>query len=81
MVKPALKVDQDYPTFEDFCEKEYGISRSRAHRLIEAAEVKASVEMSHMGLKISNERQARALKDVPEEERDGVWRHARALTK
>jgi len=55
-----------------FCEKEYGVSRSRAYRLIEAAEVKAGIAMSPMGNSVTNERQARALNDVPESEREEV---------
>ncbi len=63
---------QEHPTFEVFCEKEYGVSRSRAYRLIEAAEVKAGIAMSPMGNSVTNERQARALNDVPESEREEV---------
>ena len=62
----------EYPTFEDFTEAEYGIKRTYAHRLIEAVDIKASVEMLPIGNKITRESQARALKPVPAEERAEV---------
>ncbi len=51
-------------------------SRARAYQMIESVEVRQSVELSPMGLKITNERQARALKDVPESEREEVLKRA-----
>lgn len=55
-----------YKTFEEYCQQRWGISRSYAHRQIEAAQV---IDLLPMGNKIS-ERQARELvplKDRPEE--------------
>jgi hypothetical protein len=59
----------EHGTFEDFCKDEYGFERAHAYRLIGFAEVKSTIEMSPMGDKITNERQARALTPVPEEKR------------
>ncbi|HEX2879854.1 MAG TPA: hypothetical protein VHO25_10020 [Polyangiaceae bacterium] len=59
----------EHDTFEEFCQEEYGFERAHAYRLIGFAEVKASIQMSPMGDKITNERQARALAPVPEEKR------------
>lgn len=59
----------EHETFEEFCQQEYGFERAHAYRLIGFAEVKASVQMSPMGDKLENERQARALAPVPEEKR------------
>ncbi len=39
----------EHPTFEAFCEKEYEIQRAHAYRMIEAAEIKASLKTSPMG--------------------------------
>lgn len=62
----------EHETFEEFCQAEYGFERAHAYRLIGFAEVKASVELSPMGDKIQNERQARALAPVPVEQREEV---------
>lgn len=66
----------EYSTFEAFCETEYGIKKSRAYQLIEAAEVKAGLQGSTMVDKVTNERQARALAAVPEEDRAKVVEEA-----
>lgn len=66
----------EHETFEEFCQSEYGFERAHAYRLIGFAEVKASVQMSPMGDKIQNERQARALKPVPVEQRAEVVERA-----
>jgi hypothetical protein len=63
---------EEYASFEDFCQGEYGIERSYAHRLIEAVKVKQSVAASPAASQVTNEAQARALGAVPEEERAGV---------
>jgi len=66
----------DYETFDDYCEQKHQIGKSHSYRLIEAAEVKASINKSPIGDKITNEAQARALADVPEEQRVEVVREA-----
>jgi hypothetical protein len=62
----------EYSTFEEFCDQEYGLKHSQAYRLIEAVEIKESLNSSPVGDKIQNERQARALKPVPVEQRAQV---------
>lgn len=59
----------EHETFEDFCKQEYGFERAHAYRLIGFAEVKATIEMSPIGDKVTRESQARALAPVPEEKR------------
>jgi hypothetical protein len=64
-----------HATFEDYCRERWGFGRTRAHRLIEAADLAA---MLPMGNKPANERQARELaplKDDPEQVR-AVWTEA-----
>ncbi len=51
-------------------------ARAHAYRMIEGAEVKASLETRPIGLTLTNEGQARALKDVPEAEREEVLKAA-----
>lgn len=74
-----LRDDKSYletdDTFAEFCQREFGITPSYAYRLIGAAEVKGSLPKS-VGKHIVNERQARALADVPEEQRAEVVRAA-----
>lgn len=63
---------KEYATFEEFCMDEYGIQRAHAYRLIEAADVKASV--SPIGDKITTESQARELAKLPVKQRVKVLR-------
>lgn len=66
---------ETHDTFEEFCQETFGITRSYAYRLIGAAEVKDSLP-KRLGDKITNERQARALAQVPEQQRADVIREA-----
>jgi len=75
-IQDARLYRQEYSSFEAFCESEYGIKRSYAYRLIEAAGVKASVAMSPIGDKLVHESQARALGSVPAENRVAVLTQA-----
>ena len=59
----------DYDSFAHFADQECGLGKTRVYQLIEAAEVKESVSHSTIGGKIVNERQARELAQVPEEDR------------
>ena len=63
-------------TFEDYCKQRWGFKRAHAYRLIEAAGIVA--EMSPIGRQITNERQARSLKDVPANERNVIVENAAA---
>jgi hypothetical protein len=66
----------EYRTFEEFCLASFGLQRRQAYRLIEAAEVKESIDLCPIGHKIQNEGQARALAFVPESERATVLEEA-----
>lgn len=66
----------DYATFEEFCETEFGFKRAHAYRLMEFVEVKDSLKMSPMGDKIQTERQARALAPVAIHQREEVVKKA-----
>jgi len=67
-IRDSKLYKDEHPTFEDFCESEYGFKRAHAYRLIGFAEVKQDVKMSPIGDKIT-ESQARALGPVPPEKR------------
>jgi hypothetical protein len=67
---------EEHKTFDDFCLAEFGFKRAQAYRLIEAAGVKESVQLSPIGDKLINEGQARALALVPEEKRAEVLEKA-----
>jgi len=62
---------EDADSFSEFCEKVLGITRKRGYQLIAAAQF---IEDSPPKVKkaITNERQARALAQVPEEDREEV---------
>jgi hypothetical protein len=62
--------------FEDYCRDRWGFGRTRAHRLIEAAEI---VEMLPIGNTPANEAQARELVPLKDDEQAVVeaWRDAR----
>ena len=62
----------DYGTFEDYCRLKWGWSASRARQIIGAVEVAESVT----NVTLSNEAQARALADVPADERNDVVKEA-----
>jgi hypothetical protein len=55
-----------YPTFADYIEQRWKISRSRAYQLITAGLLSTQVD-------IQNERQARELNRLPEELRPVAW--------
>lgn len=67
---------EEFDSFEKFCQETYQIGRSYAYRLIDASEVKESVSSSPIGRQITNERQARALAEVPEKKRIRVLKEA-----
>ncbi len=75
-IQDARLYRQEYSSFEAFCESEYGFKRAHAYRLIEFAEVKATVQMSPIGDKLVHESQARALGSVPAENRVAVLTQA-----
>lgn len=62
-----------HATFEDYCQERWSFSRVRAHQLASAADL--ALTMVNAGLpEPGNERQARELAAVPEEDRADVWR-------
>lgn len=74
-VRDAKLYRQEFDTFEEYCAEVLKISRGQAYRLIEAATVKESLPPK-LSEKITNERQARALADVPPEDRAAVIKAA-----
>jgi hypothetical protein len=58
---------KDTDTFETFCNRRWGMSRQHAQRLIEAAQL--CRELGSHGEHVENERQARALRTLPPEQR------------
>lgn len=61
----------DYKTFEDYCRQRWDFGRSRAYRLMEAAEVASDLSPNGQQM-VTNERQARALALVPNHLREEV---------
>lgn len=65
---------EQYGTFEGYCREQWGISRSHAHRTIEAADVAATLPI---GNKPANEAQARELARLDgEQARQSAWGEA-----
>jgi hypothetical protein len=64
----------EYPTFEAYCRNRWGMSKTQANRLVDAAEVMES--LTPIGVIPANEAQARPLAAVPPEERADVWQEA-----
>lgn len=64
-----------HTTFEDYCRERWGFSRSRAHRLIEAAEVTSDL-LPTGNILPTSERQVRPLASLPAEDRATVWQAA-----
>lgn len=60
-----------HATFEDYAVERWNLSRAHAYRMIAAAEVVSP--MGDIETPPTNERQARALGEVPEEDRADVW--------
>lgn len=63
----------EHATFDDYLETKWKISRSRASRLIQAAEV---VKLLPTGNRPTTERQARPLGALPPEQRAEAWQEA-----
>lgn len=66
-----------YQTFEACCQKEWDLSSRRVNQIIRAAEVVLGLG-KHVSQMVTNERQANALGDVPEESRAEVLSAAQA---
>lgn len=62
----------DYATFEDYCRDRWGMSRIQAHRLIDAADVRAELLPTGNTLP-ANERQARPLAALSPDQRREAW--------
>ena len=65
----------EYATFEGYCRERWGIARSRAYQLIDAAEVAENVHNCGQILP-ANEAQARPLTGLTPEEQRAVWQAA-----
>ena len=72
--KVSKETGKLFTRFEDYCRETWGMSKAQAFRLLTSAEVARSLPM---GDKPENERQARELGTVPEEERAEVMRKAK----
>ncbi len=64
-----------HSTFGEYCQDKWGWTRQRAHQIINAAVVVKALPKG-LSTKVDNESQARALADVPKEERKGVLAEA-----
>lgn len=62
-------------SFQEFCEKNWNVTRQRAYQLIDSADVVASLPPS-VSTMVVTERAARALQDVPEAQRAEVVERA-----
>jgi hypothetical protein len=71
---------KQYGTFEQYCEKKWGFSKSRAYQLIGEAKVVHNLLASGIEPDAlpENEGQARALAAVPPEKQADVWKQASA---
>lgn len=65
---------ESHATFEDYCKERWAMSRSRAHRLIDSAQVVA--DLLPMGNIPPNERQVRELAAIEPPLRASVWDRA-----
>lgn len=67
-----------YGTFEEYCDKRWKFSRSRAYQLIDSSKVVHNLLTSGVepAALPSNESQARALSAVPEDQQADVWKEA-----
>lgn len=63
-----------FDTFEEYCQKRWGFTKSRANQLIESADVVQ--HLATIVVKPANEGQARALTKAPKESRAEVWQEA-----
>lgn len=63
-----------YGTFENYCRDELQIGRAHAYRLLEAENVKATLEMSPKETEKINENAVRVIKAIPVAERSEVVR-------
>ena len=61
----------EFDSFEEFCAKNYGVNRSKAYRLMEAALVKSELP-EESSRHVTNESQAVAIAKVPKEKRGAV---------
>jgi hypothetical protein len=75
LIRDARLYRQDFGTFEDYCRQRWGMVASRARQLIGAAGVVRNLE-SVTTVTPNNERQARALVSLPDDEQQLVWAFA-----
>ena len=69
----------NHPTFDDYCRRRWGINRAHGYRLIEAAQVVSSLQMSPIGDTHgvpANEAQARPLAALPSDRQALAWQRA-----
>ena len=70
-----LLLREAYTTFEDYCKSKWGFGRSRASRLMDAADVYANLlDLLPVGnILPANERQARPLADLEPAKQGEAW--------
>ena len=66
---------EKYSSFKTYCKEKWEFSDSRARQLIGGSEIAKGVE-SVTRVTLSNEKQARPLAKLPEEERSAAWNEA-----
>jgi hypothetical protein len=66
---------RDFEAFDEYCRDKWGMSRIRAHQLIEAAGIVSDV-LTIVNTAPRNEAQARELGKVPSEKRAEAWQRA-----
>lgn len=69
-IRDARLYRSEFKTFENYCREKWGMSRSRAHRLIEASSV---VEMLPIGNTPTTESQVRPLTTLPPNKQTEAW--------
>lgn len=74
-IRHSMLYRYEFDTWAQFCRKKFDLSKTHANRLIEAGDIK----MTPIGVKITNEAQARAIAKVPEADREQVLGMAGAV--
>lgn len=64
---------QEYATFDECCRTEFGFQRSRAYQMIESSQVYNNLSTNGIQNLPTNERQARALAQLPPAQQPEAW--------
>jgi uncharacterized protein YdeI (YjbR/CyaY-like superfamily) len=74
-IKESRLYRATHPNFPEYCRDRWGMGKSRAYQLIDATAVVGTLRSSTETMP-ENERQARPLKALPEEQRGAAWDEA-----